>query len=116
MAEPRRESDYVNHAISGAEQVLHEAKLEEGRTLAWTKGDAFLVIPGPFRDCRRFHYDLSEDRCFSVSSDDSLTPTDIVDHWDAVEKAELAEIQSFVDHRIAKLAKRSDSPNMVDRV
>ena len=81
-----------------------------------TPEEAWLVIPGPFRSSRCFFYDIGRDECFSVSSDEILTPTDIVNNWPAVEAADRLEVESFVAHNIGKLSRRADSDKTVDGV
>ncbi|CAK0865187.1 unnamed protein product [Prorocentrum cordatum] len=58
--------------------------------------------------------DLFDDECFSVSSDEILTPDDVIRHWPAVEAADRKEVSSFVQHGIFKLAPSSASDNTVD--
>jgi hypothetical protein len=108
--------DYLMHAIHDAELLLYQANLEESSTLPWTVEESFFVIPGPWRHSRCFYYDPVDDECFSVSSDDILTPQDVIENFSAVEKGDRKEIESFVQHQIYKLAPRSKSDNTVDGV
>ncbi len=64
-----------------------------------------IVLETPFQS-RCFYYDIREDRCFSVSSDEMLTPEDIVNHGTSVEKADREEVESFVKYQIFKLDAR----------
>ena len=59
-----------------------------------------------------------DDRCFSVSSDELLTPEDIINHWPAVDQADRDEVASFVKHDIFKLdaRNRAEVDNIVDGV
>ena len=53
-----------------------------------------------------------------MSSDDILTPQDIVTHWHLVEAADKLEVDSFVTHDVFKLHSRqaNDVDNMVDAI
>ena len=64
------------HAVRDAEYVLYCSQMESSSTstLAWSSTEADFCIPGAFKECRCFWYDVKEDRCFSVKSDDILTP------------------------------------------
>ena len=72
--------------------------------MAWGKSEACLIIPGPWSHDYCFYYDSHEDRCFSVSSDDILTPNEVYELWHIVEAAGKAEIDSFVTHGVFGLA------------
>ena len=106
--------DYMYHAIHDAEMLLHQNRIEQDGHLPWQDHEAFLVIPGPFRSSRCFYYDPKDDEWLSVSSDEILTPDDILRNWPAVEAADRKEVMSFVQRNIFKLAPLKDSNNTVD--
>lgn len=77
-----------------------------------------ICLRGPFRESSCFYYNFRDDECFSVSSDDILTPDEIKKYWPLVDKADREEIQSFVTHAVFKLCLRSGSrvDNIVDAI
>ena len=62
-----------------------------------------------------FWCDFHEDRCFSVSSDDYLTPEEVTEFFPQVEKGDRKEVESFVTHKTFKFHPRySKAFNRVD--
>jgi len=109
-------NDQLHHAIRDAETLLKEAFAADSHQQPWLKHQAFLVVPGPWTENRCFYYSFSEDKCFSVSSDDLLTPEEIEEFWPLVEAADRAEIESFVTHHVFRLDKISNAENLVDAI
>ena len=101
--------DSVYAWISPAEEVEIKALREQ-----LTAEESEFVIPGPFYHTRCFWYSISDDECFSVSSDDLLTAEDLVTHWKLVEAADREEVKSFVANKIFKLDLRRNATNKVD--
>jgi hypothetical protein len=106
----------LQHAIADAELLLLYFYAEDGGRLPWTQEEAFFVVPGPFAESKCFYYDIVEDLCFSVSSDEILTPEQVFANWPACEKADRDEVNSFVQHEVFRLARKQDSNNTVDGV
>ena len=70
-------TDFLYHAIGDAERVFHIANLESAAQLSWDRRQALISFTGLFRVSQCSHYDFKDDLCFSVSSDDILTPADV---------------------------------------
>ena len=68
--------------------------------LLWTRSDSSVVIYGNVTKPMNFWYSYSENKCFSVSSDDLLSPQDVHTHWKLVEEADKEEIKSFIHHKV----------------
>ena len=77
--------------------------------------NAFLFSRATSRSRTFYHYFLN-DESFSVSSNEILTPEEIVRFWPLVEAADKLETQSFVDHQCFRLEARKDRfvQNQVD--
>ena len=113
-ARAEADQDALEHAISQAAFLAQYRRREDQGLLPWTRAESDLVVQGHFTKDRCFFYSWSEDRCFSVSSDDTLTEADIARHWDKVEKADREEATSFIQHKVFKLEARSAASNVVD--
>ena len=109
-------SDHFHHAIEQAGYLSQCGNRESEGSLPWTRAEAHFVIPGSFNTSRGFFYDLHEDRCFSVSTDEILTPDDVAAHWPAVEQADYDEVASFAKHEVFEIDLRSNATNVVDGV
>ena len=96
--------------------MLQYQSLADDGYRPWSRTEAHIVIPCEFEkvdEC--FWYDVLEDRCFSVSSDDYFTAEEVAEHFDAVERGDRKEIQSFVSRKAFKLAPRDQKAhNRVD--
>ena len=105
------------HAIADAEKLMQQSCRDRRAELPWSRSDSMIVMETPF-DSRCFYYDLQEDRCYSVSSDELLTPEDVARYWPAVEKADREEVESFVKHQIFRLDARCREgvDNIVDGI
>ena len=107
----------LDHAIDSAHECLLAAELDLHGCVPWTAKESFLVVPGPWRHSRCFYYDPKDDECFSVSSDDILTPDDIAKHWAAVNQADREEVASFTAHEVFSLERKTpEVDNVVDGV
>ena len=86
--------------------------------MPWSRSDSCLVLEGNISQPICFFYDFVGDECFSVSSDEILTPDDIIANWILVEAADKLEAQSFVDHKCFCLDLRRDrlAQNQVDAI
>jgi len=104
--------DYLAHAMHDARQVLLATEYET----PWRQSEAWITISGPWSECRCFYYDILEDQCFSVSQDDFLTPKEVEDNIEAVQKADHKEIASFIKHAVFKLDSVNNSHNTIDAV
>ena len=104
--------DHFHDAVDDAQYLAQVA--ESSGDLPWTKDESYFVIPGPLRESRYFLYDFTEDRCYSVSSDELLTADDIIKHWPAVEAADRDEVASFIKHDVFETDLRSNANNVVD--
>ena len=104
------EIEELYHSIDDAERLMHYQQLELSDKLPWKSVEAleFLTFSGRFRSSRCFFYDFREDRCFSVSSDDILSPEDIKQYWPLVDRADMAEIESFVNNKCFACNRRDD--------
>eukprot|EP00959_Pyramimonas_sp_CCMP1952_P158602 3317507-Pyramimonas_sp.AAC.1 len=63
-----------------------------------------------------FYYDIKEDQCFSVSSDDLLTPQEVIDNWDAVEIGDYEEAVSLYSHDVFEIDLSANATNVVDGI
>ena len=107
--------DLLDHAISDAAYVLYCS--ETPSDLPWNSSEADLVIPGPWTSPKCFWYDALEDRCFSVSSDELLTPDEIYWYWPQVDAADRKEVASYLNHQVFDLHPNDASAhNRVDGV
>jgi len=60
-----------------------------------------ICIPGPWHTRVDFFYDIVEQKCFRVDKEtDVLTAKDVSEFWPEVEKADLKEMKSFVEHKV----------------
>eukprot|EP00959_Pyramimonas_sp_CCMP1952_P257922 5390216-Pyramimonas_sp.AAC.1 len=50
-----------------------------------------------------FYYGTREDHCFSVSSDDLLTPQEVIDNWGVVEIGDYEEAVSVYSHDVFEI-------------
>ena len=105
-------------AIADAERVLLDYRLQEAGTMPWSPQEAMFRWEAPVREPQCFYFSLSEQKCYSVSSDDILTPEELIQHWDLVNAADREEIRSFVTHTVFKLALACDdrANNRVDAI
>ena len=86
--------------------------------LVWTSEHAHWIIPGPFKECRNFHFDLITGEAIFAQSDDVLTEEDIIAHWPLVEAADRTESRSFIDNACFKAVHHNnmESSNIIDAV
>ena len=105
--------DYMAHAISDARRVLLASETEG---LSWTAEESLVVVPGPFEHSTCFYYDLINDYCFSVSQEDFLTESDVIEFFPYVEEADRKEVASFVNFDIFELDLTYNATNVVDAV
>jgi len=108
--------DALYHAIRDAETLLDHARRESAGALPWLPSESFISIPGPFHESRCFYYDFREDKCFSVTSDDILTPAEVEKFWTLVEEADRLEVKSFVDNDVFRLGLRTKADNVIDGI
>ena len=113
---PHFDEEYFMHAIADAEQVLHFSQQAERGELPWTEEEAFAVLRGPVSRPMCFFYDIRDDQCFSVSSDDNLTPQEVIDNWDVVEAGDYEEAVSLYSHDVFELDKSVNATNVVDGI
>ena len=108
-------ADHLAWAVADAEYLLSCAKTESREELAWTASEAHFVIPGNFKASKCFWYDLKDDQCFSVSTDELLRPEEVVEFFEQVDKADRLEVASFVKNKVFELRRRNSSAsNRVD--
>ena len=72
------DEDYLAHAVWGAEYILNCSSRESCGELPWNEKVADFCIPYGARSSGCFWYDVIDDRCFSVTSDELLTPEEFV--------------------------------------
>ena len=113
---PFDDFDPMAHAAEDAGRVQSWLTATTSGSAAWTAQESFLVIPGPWQKSTCFWYDILADECFSVTQEDSLTESDVVNYWQFVEKGDLEEIRSFVSHGVFSLDLASRSTNTIDAV
>ena len=98
-----------------AEYILNCSSRESCGELPWNEKEADFCIPYGARSSGCFWYDVIDDRCFSVTSDELLTPEEIIQFFSAVEEADRKEVTSFVENKCFKLAVRdSRAYNRID--
>ena len=111
---PELNEDYLAHVLRDVEYILNCSSREDEGFLAWDARQAEFTIPFGARESFCFWYDLIEDRCYSVSSDELPTP-DVAENCQAVEEADRKEVMSFATNDSFKLAQRdSRAYNRVD--
>ena len=70
----------------------------------WTRKEAHLVIPGPWKEDGCFYIDLATMEAFKVDRKTNvLSEQEIYDNWELVEKADRKETKQFVDCSIWKI-------------
>ena len=89
--------------IGDCAETHYSSKLE------WDKTEAMFVFPGGWTEPHCFWVDLLDGSCFKTQADDNLSEQEIIEHWEEVAKADLKEIQSFVDENVFKLQHYSDA-------
>ena len=105
--------DYVQHAIADARRVLLAA---ESHDLAWSAKESLIVVEGPFTTPSCFYYDVFGDQSFSVTQEDLLDESDVVNFFSYVEEADRKEVESFVHFKVFELDSAKNSFNTVDCV
>ena len=106
------------HAIADAERVLHDYEQNEAGYQPWTSAEAMFVWPTVGKSEQCFYVGLIDQEIFSVTSDDILTPEDIIKHWDLIDAADREEIRSFVKHKVFHLQPlhNFNANNIVDAI
>ena len=99
LQQPHMEDDGTGSQLS---QLLHA--WHRGQE-PYTKTEATMCIPGPWKQNRCFLYSLIDGTAevYAGQTDNVLSEQDIYEHWDLVEEADAAEIQAFVDFDVFRL-------------
>ena len=74
-------NEYQTTMTEMAQEVSDNLQKMSDNHLVWTSEHAHWIIPGPFKECRNFHFDLITGEAIFAQSDDVLTEEDIIAHW-----------------------------------
>ena len=98
----------LNH-LHNAEKAFHAQKQANEVFGNWTKQEAHIVIPGPWKRNECFFIDLRTQEAFKVDTDtDILSEKELYENWDKVEAADRKELKQFVENNVWKAKRASD--------
>eukprot|EP00959_Pyramimonas_sp_CCMP1952_P141749 2966664-Pyramimonas_sp.AAC.1 len=103
-------------AMADGEQILHFSYRAECGDLPWTAEEALAVLSGPVTRPMCFYYDLREGECFWASSDDLLTPQEVIHNWGGVEIGDYEKAVSLCSHDVFDGDKSDNATNVVDGI